>query len=184
MTHDLSEVARRVAEFRLHPLGFFYLLDDVGQGVTRRVHVWLPDRTSRVDNDCHQHSFDIESLVVVGKMHSDLYRFRVTSDGSELEFAVNYEAGKSMLQPTGRRGVLDLIASFETGTGDRYQLAAGVVHRVLVKERPCVSILTTSERKIPIYSYGVANEQPFVRRRPNREEAFAITAVISAARLP
>ena len=51
----LVEAADRVREFRLHPLGFFYLLDGAGEGQARRVHLWLPGgRTLRtVGPDTH-----------------------------------------------------------------------------------------------------------------------------------
>lgn len=180
MIDELIEAARRVGEFRLHPLGFFYLQDELGDGLRRRIHVWLPDAGDRPDNDRHQHSFDIESLVVTGKMQSEVYRFRQTEEGSELEFEVVYDTDKSSLRPTGRRGELDTVASFETGAGHRYKLAAGVVHRVIVTEVPCITILTVIERGEPIYSYGFTEEQPFVRRAPDANEAFRIAAIIAA----
>lgn len=180
MIEELIEAAHRIGEFRLHPLGFFYLQYELGNGARRRIPVWVPDAGDRPDNDRHQHSFDIELLVVAGKMQSEVYRFRQTEEGSELEFEVVYEADKSILQPTGRRGELDPIASFETGAGHRYKLAAGVVHRVIVTEVPCITILTVIERGKPIYSYGFPGEQPFVRRPPDANEASRIGAIIAA----
>ena len=172
---------RRAEAFLLHPLGFFYLQDDLGNGETRRVHVWLPDEEGRADNDCHQHSFEIDSLIVAGRMHSTLYNFRPTDNGPEREFVVAYDSGRSLLRPTGRRGVLDLTASFEVAAGQRYHLSAGVVHRVTVIGRPCISILTTTERGAPIYSYGGNDEPSFFRRSPNEREAATIREVIRMA---
>ena len=172
---ELVNAVRRVEEFRLHPLGFFYLQDKVGEGITQRVHVWLPEGPDRLENDCHSHSYDIESLVVVGKMHSELFRFKQTANGTEMEFAVSYKSGKSILQPTGKRGELDMVASFETRASARYLLKAGVIHRVTVSEVPCVTVLTTSERRAIIYSYGVSDdEQPFPRRVVEQEEVHRI----------
>lgn len=48
---ELVEAAQRASDFRLHPLGFFYLQDAVGEGRTRRVHVWLTDGPDRPEND-------------------------------------------------------------------------------------------------------------------------------------
>ncbi len=175
--------AMKCAEkFELHPLGFFYLQNKDGGNITQRVHVWLPDGADRPENDKHSHSYDIESLVVVGKMHSELFQFRQTTDGEELEFAVSYETGKSILLPTEKRGVLDAVASFETSSGARYLLNAGVIHRVTVTKVPCVTVLTTSERGKPIYSYGVAEEEePFIRRAANQYEVRKIKTTLEDA---
>jgi hypothetical protein len=175
---ELIAAAQRVDSFRLHPLGFFYLQDVRGVESAQRVHVWLPNGPEGLVNDLHQHSFDIESLVVTGRMRSELFRFRETTEGGKTEFAVSYEVGKSLVRPTGRRGMLDALASFETIAGARYRLEAGVIHRVIVDVRPCVSVLTTTERGAPIYSYGVAKEDPFLRRAPQPEEAHSIAAVL------
>lgn len=61
---ELVEAAERANQFRLHPLGFYFLQDPIGEGRTRRLHVWLPGGPPAPDNDRHQHSFDIESFVV------------------------------------------------------------------------------------------------------------------------
>lgn len=179
---ELNNAIHCAEKFQLHPLGFFYLQDKVGGGITHRVHVWLPDGADRLENDRHSHSYDIESLVVVGKMHSELFQFRHTADGANLEFAVSYQSGKSILQPTGKRGVLDAVASFETSSGARYFLNAGVIHRVTVTKVPCVTVLTTSERGKPIYSYGIAEEEePFNRRAANQDEIHKIKTTLKGA---
>ena len=181
----LSELLPRTIEFRRHPLGFFYWIENPQQTVRRRIHVWLHDRDYRPENDSHLHSFDIESLVITGKLRSDLFQYRENPSGEILEFDVSYEAGKSVLRSTGRRGVLQAIGSFETPAGARYRLEAGVVHRVLVEEFPCVTVLTTEERGVPIFSYGPdCDEQHFVRRLVTREEARNIATVLSGALRP
>ena len=176
---EVADASRRTEEFRLHPLGFFYLREDIGQGVTRRIHVWLPNRNDGPQNYRHVHSYGIDSLVVAGKISNALFRFRETAEGPELEFAVSYEPGKSILRPTGKRGILDEIGSFETAAGARYRLDAGVIHSVAVDEVPCVTVLTTIEQGIPIYSYGPADEkQPFLRRMAKKDEAQRIAGAL------
>ena len=176
----LSEVAHRTTEFRCHPLGFFYWKDCSQQTIPRRVHIWLHNNDNRPENDSHLHSFDIESLVVIGKIRSDLFQYRETPSGTTLEFDVSYEAGKSLLRRTGRRGMLHAMGSFETPAGARYRLGAGVIHRVLVEKFPCVTVLTTIERGIPIFSYGPdCDERHFVRRLATRQEACQIATVLA-----
>lgn len=177
----LVEAAGRVGDFRLHPLGFFYLQDSAGEGRTQRVHVWLPDGPDRPENDRHQHSFDIESLVIAGRMRSDLFRFEEEESGPEEEYAVTYEGNASILSPSGRRGRLLPITSFETVAGATYRLEAGVIHRVAVVERPCISVVQTLERRIPIYSYGHADEAAFDRRVCTESEGDQIRSQLMAA---
>jgi hypothetical protein len=168
---DLVEAARRAGEFRLHPLGFFYLQTAAGEGKTFRVHVWLPDGPNRPENDRHQHSFDIESFVAAGRMHSELFQFEEMAGGPDAEYAVTYDGQESILRPSGRRGMLVPIASFETVAGSGYRLEAGVIHRVAVMHRPCISVVRTLERGVPIFSYGHEDEALFDRRLCTTGEA-------------
>ncbi|RWE68080.1 hypothetical protein [Mesorhizobium sp.] len=163
--NDIGTVIERIGEFRTHPLGFFYLLDKGVEGMSARVHVWLPAGSDRPENDRHQHSFDIHSTVRLGRMQSELFHFLETPGRGEQEFSVSYLDGKSILSATGRSGFLDPISRFDSRAGDSYFLQAGVIHRVAVVDRPCVTVLQTFEKGIPIYSYGSdAEEAPFERR--------------------
>jgi hypothetical protein len=171
--------AQRSREFRLHPLGFFYLQDVVARGSNRRVHVWLPTGPDPAENDRHQHSFDINSRIMVGSMRNELFQFRETSSGTDREFAVGYEQGQSILSTTGRIGRLDLFSAFDSVAGASYCLEAGVIHRVVVTKKPCVTMLTTKERGIRIFSYGQQREElPFARRIVNANEAHQIEKVL------
>jgi hypothetical protein len=114
---DMLAVIRRSAEFRLHPLGFFYLEDRITNGTTRRTHVWLPESPDNPENERHQHSYDINSSVALGRIRSELFRFREMPSGTDREFAVTYDGGRSILSPTERIGNLELISIFETAAG-------------------------------------------------------------------
>lgn len=169
--NELAEIAQRAGDFRIHPLGFFFLQNAAGEGETRRTHVWLPNAPERPENDRHQHSFDIESVVIVGRLRSELYRFKEEARGPEAEYAVTYHGSKSVLRPSGRRGRLLPIASFETTAGASYRLEAGVVHRVIVVAKPCITVVRAREQGAPIFSYGSEDEASFDRRPCTAEEA-------------
>jgi hypothetical protein len=178
---DAAVVAERAGEFRAHPLGFFYLQDSVGEGISHRVHVWLPEGPDRPENDRHQHSFDIHSIIRLGRMRSELFRFVEVAGGGETEFLVAYGKADSALSPTGRSGRLETMTMFESSAGDRYFLEAGTVHRVAVIERPCVTFLKTVERGAPIFSYGRdEKEAPFDRRLVSSAERDRIAALLSS----
>jgi hypothetical protein len=73
-----------------------------------------------------------------------------------------------------------MFSAFDSVAGSSYFLEAGVIHRVIVTERPCVTALKTEERGIPIRSYGTqANELPFDRGLANRHEVDEIRNLIN-----
>ena len=117
---------------------------------------------------------------MVAGMRSELFQFTQTPGGPNHEFAVSYEMQKSVLNPTGKCGVLERIATFETKAGAHYRLEAGVIHRVVVTTKPCVTAVTTTEQGIPINVYGSdEQEQPFERRAANADEVSKIAAVLA-----
>ena len=175
---DLRDAVSQSDKFRLHPLGFFYLSATTERGLSRRVHVWL-DEAARRPNEYHLHSYDIVSWVVAGVLRSELFRFDPDADGADAEFVVSYHGDESISRPTGRRGTLSAAASFETTVGASYWLKAGVIHRVQVKTWPCVTVLRTRERGMPIFVYGVGTEKsPFSRRLATAEEAQRIAEAL------
>lgn len=180
---DIISAIARIEEFRIHPLGFFYLLDKQQDGVARRIHVWPAGSASKPGNDRHQHSFDINSTVYAGRIRSEIFSFVERQDGNEHEFRVSYKNGNSVLSSTGRKGILDSICMFETSGGNSYFLQSGIIHRVTVLERPCVTLLRTKETGITIFSYGndVA-EPPFERRLVGKAEAKNIVHILESVR--
>lgn len=168
-------------EFKCHPLGFFVHQRPLGIGTNRRIHVWLDTPSARTgpENDCHQHSFDLSSRVVIGKLENEILAFRESALGETLEFSVDYSTNHSELAPTGKRGDLDLICTFQSLANCEYQLPAGVIHRTKMITLPCVTVVTTVERNFPILSYGAnENEQPYLRRKVNHDEAREIEILL------
>lgn len=168
--------------FRLHPLGFFFLAKEQPEGTNRRVHIWSEELFSekQISNDLHMHSFDIYSTIFVGCMKSELFKFREVPDGGEQEFSVKYEGERSTLLPTSRKGILENISSFESRTGCSYFLSAGTIHRVSISNRPCISLLVTQERNFPILCYGKDDEKPFERRLVNSAESKDILRLLKS----
>ncbi|MGV8856528.1 MAG: hypothetical protein ACOH2L_18035 [Devosia sp.] len=178
---DVADAIALSANFRAHPLGFYYLQKHQSDGTSFRVHVWLPDGSKSPENDNHQHSFDIHSSIRLGRMRSELVRFIELPNGEEVEFVVDYGKARTTLLPTGRLGKLETTAVFESSAGDNYYLQAGVVHRVAVVEKPCVTFLRTVEKGAPILSYGKeVEEPPFDRTLVTQEERAAISALLEA----
>ena len=175
---ELTSIASRVAEFRLHPLGFYYFQDTCEDGTSERVHVWLPHGSDRPENDRHQHPYDIRSQVILGRLRSELFNFTERAGGTEREFQVTYPTGGSILRGTGRVGELELLCAFQTSAGESYFLRAGVIHRAVALVKPCVTTLTTRQRHIPVLTYGQEVEPPFERRHIDANEAGQLSKIL------
>ena len=178
---EIAEAINRNQEFRIHPLGFYFLQSLVSDNgcSSRRIHVWLPDAPSPRANDLHTHNYDLRSTVVAGAVRNELYYFREEQKGNIIEYHVSRQSDKSLLYPTGRYGELDFFASFITTANGSYELNAGVIHRAFANELPCVTVVSTKSRKVSMCSYGTTKEErPFVRRLVNHEEASNIACVL------
>ena len=179
---ELRHAIHHVREFKKHPFGFSYFQNKIGRGIYTRVHVWFEPVEDRPPNDSHQHSYVLESKVVLGQLANELFRFQDSKKGSVLEFAVSYEYGEATLRSTGRSGLLAPIASFVTSCGGQYRLEAGVIHRVSMEVIPSVTVVTTIERGMPVFAYGPGDvERPFLRRIVDSAEAARIESVIGDA---
>jgi hypothetical protein len=176
---DLRNARQRVTEFRLQPLGFYYLHDDQADGASHRMHIWLPEGPDSPENDRHQHKFDMRSQVLCGSLESNVFQFVEIPGGEEIEFEVTYARGHSGLRDTGRVGQLESICTFKTPAGGSYFLKAGIIHRALPVERPCVTMLTAQDRDIRVFAYGKdETEAPSERRRVNAREAAQIADLL------
>ena len=179
---ELRHAIEHIREFRKHPFGFSYFQNRICRDIYTRVHVWFETVEDRPPNEFHQHSYVLESRVVLGQLVNDLFRFQDSEKGPILEFAVSYQNGGATLRSTGRSGLLAPIASFITSCGGQYRLEAGVIHRVRVGVIPSVTVVTTIERGMPVFAYGPGDEErPFVRRKVDSSEAARIESVIGDA---
>lgn len=168
---NIEIAIENIESFKRHPLGFFYWASDKSEIEKQRVHIWLPDQLIEPENNCHQHSFDIESKILMGRMKSTKFKFTERIGGAQKEFKVEYNDTNSALLPTGRSGGLSVISDEEYAAGDQYSLFSGEIHKVSILEKPCVTILTTVERYKPVFAYGEDNEEPtFDRKKVNANE--------------
>ena len=176
-TQGLGASIRHASEFRVHPLGFFYLEESVGPGRTRRIHVWLPGEPTRPEiATCHSHAFDVESVVLIGRLENVVFEFVQKPGGPIHQLEVLYTGDRSGLVPTGRTGTLRVVASFFSSPSEEsYSIRAGVIHRADAVRRPCVTVLRTTRQFEQSYSYGTGTpERAFDRRIVTPGEARSI----------
>ena len=179
---QLGEAVRRASAFRLHPLGFFYFEESVGPGNTRRVHIWLAGGSTSPEIAArHSHPFDLESIVLMGRLSNIVYEFSEDPGGPVHELQVHYGENESGLMATGRRGSLKTVASFFSSPGEKaYSVRAGVIHRADAVVRPCVTVLVTTMQSERSYSYGKgSHEGAFDRRIVTPGEARSIGELLS-----
>lgn len=128
---------------RVHPNGFIQLdLDCYAPGLQqghsggyRRLHVWnppgieLPRQPTRTA--IHDHVFDMQSTVVVGKLTQVCYALIIGSGSKHTHqiYRADYNGpGDSTLQPTGITGALAKIDEFQISAGGNYTQPAFSFH--------------------------------------------------------
>jgi hypothetical protein len=146
---------------RVHPNGFIQLdLDHVADGWhashhrghsggRTRLHIWNPPGVTLPHqdtvNEIHDHVFDMLSTVMIGALEQQLYEFvpgRDDGDIYERYTAVYQKGADSRLQPTGERGVLELVESLTVKAGQSYTQPAFTLHDSLA----CELVVTIMEK--------------------------------------
>ncbi len=166
-----------IKNFKIHPLGFYYLVLLSGE-VTSRLHVYSPSVDFKMDNQWHTHGFDLNSKIVVGSIQNLIGQFIVDGEKNLQEFAVEYDAEKSILNATGNWGMISKLVEFTTTAEQTYFIKAGTLHRVKNIETPCVTYVETKDQGCKIFSYG-STEAPFNRRKVNADEALEISNILT-----
>ena len=166
----------QIRSFRVHPLGFYYLVLSSGE-VTRRLHVYGGNADFSAENAWHTHEFDLHSNILVGSIENHIAEFITGGEGNLTEFSVDYADGKSILNETGRLGTISEVASFIGIAGQDYFIKAGTIHRAKNIESPCVTHVSMRHQGCKIFSYGV-EEAPFVRRQVNTTEASELLEIL------
>lgn len=166
----------QIRSFRVHPLGFYYLVLSSGE-VTRRLHVYGGNADFSAENAWHTHEFDLHSNILVGSIENHIAEFITGGEGNLTEFSVDYADGKSILNETGRLGTISEVASFIGIAGQDYFIKAGTIHRAKNIESPCVTHVSMRHQGCNILSYGV-EEAPFVRRQVNTIEASELLEIL------
>jgi hypothetical protein len=136
-----------------HPLGFAIVkLFETGS-YKYRLHFWPKNERKPKEPDwqIHNHIFDLESLVICGKIGSK--EFIVQEDTecntSHLEYEVIYHKQGSSIVTTDRLLKVSLDNEKWTSVGASYQVECGVFHQTYVKmDEFAASLVRTSNEKI------------------------------------
>lgn len=131
---------------RMHPLGFVYALEKPQEGIGLRYHLW-PASYAASDTeaaaDIHDHSYELNSLVVGGELLHETFVVEERPDGPLDVLEVDYVDGASQLRRTGRRGALRQDSEARHASGTAYRLNPGHIHRVRTFGGFCATLVAT-----------------------------------------
>jgi hypothetical protein len=157
--NNIRDLLQQVTEFQTdfikiqaHPLGFFALSWDLGEGKVLRIHIW--SKAMRINQNpywpIHDHIFSFSSLVLFGNIQNKVYGFRDSVRKSRFvqEFTVNYEGGRSVLSPTCKLGELFQIYTAVQPENSYYSLESGVLHRSILRSDFAVTALATQQSTV------------------------------------
>lgn len=131
---------------RMHPLGFVYATDIPYEGVDLRYHLWPASYVaSAVESvaDIHDHSYELNSLVVAGELLHETFVAEEHRDGPYELLEVNYADSASQLRQTGRRCALRQDSEARHVAGTAYRLNPGHIHRVRTFGGLCATLVAT-----------------------------------------
>jgi hypothetical protein len=132
------------SEARRHPLGFLVVSEPLADGLLLRYHVWPADWTlpkGQEGGETHDHSYELNSLVVLGSLRQYTFRPRFDIRGGHDVLEVDYTPAGSVLRRTGLRVHLEAETDETFGVGMAYRLASGTVHRVEAVGRPTATLV-------------------------------------------
>jgi hypothetical protein len=124
---ELMKTPLADAHIHGHPLGFRVARINHGE-MALRLHLWKAAVSEQPGFEVHDHMFDLTSHVVQGAIGQKVYKFADDQNGTKAIYSVAYEAGKSVIVKTSRRGELVLERAERFYAGTTYRLDAGELH--------------------------------------------------------
>ncbi len=130
-------------EFRYHPLGF--ISGQLWQSDLEfvRLHIWCKE--SSVEQcpyfGIHDHVFDLESLVMCGRVMNRLYE-ELDGPATHRVYNVRYEGEESVTRASEHSTRIRMVEETVCGTGDSYKVPKGRLHEsVLVGTSPAMTVV-------------------------------------------
>ncbi len=135
-------------EAHRHPLGFWHVsLGNTSEG-TIRLHLW--PRSSRYPQaphwPIHTHTFDLQSIVLVGSIENRLYTTQTAHDGSHRVYEVNYSEADSVLRDTGRIVQASLSGCSAVTARQGYRVSVSEFHETAVPDNCFAATLVLAKQ--------------------------------------
>jgi len=126
---DIEAIARRSY---LHPNGFLkvVLLESDSPFFRLRLHVWLSGETNVIEEDAHNHGWDVFSTVMAGRI--SIQNFDVVAGSTHNRFLLNSKLKKHNTYEFLNQGPCSLSDSFTAtlNAGAYYESPRHTIHRV------------------------------------------------------
>lgn len=158
--------------FTWHPLGFAHAKILSQDQMALRVHLW-PCADRRPQHPLwpvHTHIFNLESLVLSGRVQNTLYNFHSTDVGPNQLYRVEYRDGGSALIATETFGDASEYQIHVAGPGEKYEVLPEMFHSSSVEEHELAATLvrTCQQNIINAWVLGGREGRPeyFYRRSP------------------
>lgn len=175
-------------EARLHPLGFIYVIKDIGTTAKLRFHLWLSNFRISAEQkpaELHDHLFDLSSLLIVGRLENDTYSFQPDSAGKYERVTIEYSRSTSFGHVSENFGVLHHVSNRTYRSGEIYRMSAGIIHKGTATQFPTGTIVLAdyANQKPPphiVVKRGSNVPSKFNRRFLRPKEIRQVTRLIEA----
>lgn len=170
-----------------HPLGFFYAVEQVSNGVNLRYHIWpkgwaIPQ--DQAGGEIHDHIFELNSVILAGSMRHQTYDFLPSGEGRHEILTVTYNREGSQLNRSGQRGELKVISDEVYKPGTVYRVPAGTIHRADASEAPAATLVLAVNNKNQsnprvVIEYNHSIPANFVREKLEKSDLVAARFVLA-----
>jgi hypothetical protein len=173
---------------RLHPLGFFYAIEELDENVTLRYHLWPKDWSvprDQVGGEIHDHIFELNSIILAGTLRHQTFDFLPSGQGEHEIVRVAYTQDGSQLARSGERGELKVVSDETYHPGTVYRVPAGTIHRADASETPAATLVlavknnNNNDTPRVLIEYDHSMPAKFIRAKLQASDLAAARAVLA-----
>ncbi|GAA3628147.1 hypothetical protein [Flavivirga jejuensis] len=132
-----------------HPLGFIYIKLIQGKKNDYRLHIWPKETRSsnKTKHPIHNHIYNIESLVVSGKVGCEAYSIEKKTISKTKLYKVHYSKSGSKLVSTNESVNIEKKNISWTNTGNTYIIEKGDYHQSVVEQNTFAATVVKNYNK-------------------------------------
>lgn len=147
----------RHEQVKRHPLGFSVVQLKSGTK-SLRLHLWRGPEISQPGFEIHDHTFELESYVIDGRLRHRTYEAVPDPAGEFAVYDIRYEPDASVMTKTAHRARLQNKTDVLVETGKTYAVPAGRLHDAVLHDCSSATtlVLTRDHGGSPV-TYGPAN---------------------------
>jgi hypothetical protein len=139
------------AEFRHHPLGFWFYKELIETDITLRAHFWPNDwkvPAGQTAGEIHDHKFELRSVIVDGVVENENFDVTASVAGAYRIHNVIYDHDVTSLIATAGRFDLRSTSFLRVCKGEAYFVEAKTVHRARAPKTPAATLVFADESSL------------------------------------